>query len=94
MNIALECGLYRTNGMGIQSIGWSDINSYFHMTGRHWPWLASTVKMLSSAYVSEFNDAKDPSRPSPYQDRLDIDLNRDNVKQQLKNFIKAKRKVD
>lgn len=80
--------------MGLQPMAWADVNSYMQATKRDWTWLASTLRQLSLSYINEYHAAKDPARPSPYQERLDVELNRDNVKQQLKNFIKAKRKVD
>ena len=94
MSAAIECGIYTSNGMGLQSISWNDINNYLAVTGRKWRWLGIQLRKISLSYVKEYHAAKDPTRPSPYQERLDIELNRDNVKQQLKNFIKAKRKVD
>ena len=93
INIAFECGVYQSNGMGLQPTSWHDINNYMIATGRKWVWLSQILRKLSLSYLNEYHAAKQPGRPSPYQEQLDVEINRDAVKRQLKNFIKAKRKV-
>lgn len=79
--------------MGLSPISWTEINQYFNAIGLEWTWLAIQIKTLSNHYVDEFYLAKDTSRPSPYQELLDKEINRQAVKKQFANFVKAKRKV-
>ena len=94
INIAFECGLYQSSGMGLQPVGWVDINNYMIATGRKWTWLSKVIRRLSLDYLNEYHAAKEPGKASPFQELLDVEVNRDNVKRQLKNFIKAKKRYD
>lgn len=90
VNHALECGLYTSNGYGAMPISWAEIKAYLGVTLNNWVWLARLLKALSIEYVSEHHKAENPARFSPYQEDLDVENNRAAVRQQLKNFIKAK----
>ena len=59
-----------TTGMGPAPLSWTDIY--------HWsmalektllPWEKLMVKSMSNAYVAEYLEAKDTTRPAPYLDK-------------------------
>lgn len=76
--------------MGISCISWQEVKAWADLTGRNNRWLLSTLKYIGSSYVQEFNLSSDPSRPSPYQDDLDVEVNREAVRKQFASFMKAK----
>lgn len=91
IEISQECGMYQNNGMGIDVVQWSEIESYLRATGQSgWYWLASVLRGISQSFVDEFRQAKDPLRPCPLDDEVDEDAKRKAVSNQVKSFFKSK----
>lgn len=83
--------MYQNNGMGIDVVQWSEIESYLRATGQSgWYWLASVLRGISQSFVDEFRQAKDPLRPCPLDDEVDEDAKRKAVSNQVKSFFKSK----
>lgn len=63
-----ECGPVNNGGMGQVPLTWTDIKDWSGLMGVDVTgWEAGVLKRLSSAYLSEYQQAKDPGRPAPYR---------------------------
>ena len=61
-----EVGPVVNGGMGQSPLSYSDIKTWSDMVGVNVTgWEATTIKNLSNAYLSEYQQAKDPQRPNP-----------------------------
>lgn len=89
VQLAFECGLSHSSGMGLSSMPWSEIISWQKATCNNSLWMGITIRSLSVAYVSEVTAAKEVSRGSPLADRVDKEEQRKAVSNQLKKFIGA-----
>lgn len=87
--LVIECGLSSTSGMGLTSVPWSEVVAWQKATHNNGLWLASTVKSLSVAYVSELSQAKDVTRGSPMADQVDQKKQRQMVSDQFKKLTGA-----
>lgn len=88
IDLARNCGLYESNGMGILPVSWSEIDSWMHRTGRDGIWIAETVRHLSQYYVDEYIKSKDPARQSPMSDEISIEVKRSSVKKQFDSLLR------
>ena len=91
VELAIDCGLSANNGFGISPIPWSEVKSWQDATGNNGYWIAETVRRMSTEYVGEFFAAKHPGRQSPIDDAISIEIKRQSVSQQFKNFVRTKR---
>lgn len=83
--------MYQNNGMGIDVVQWSEIESYLSTTGQSgWYWLASVLRAISQSFVDEFRQAKDPLRTCPLDEEVGEDAKRKAVSNQVKSFFKSK----
>lgn len=82
-----ECGPINNGGMGQAPISWTDIKDWSSLTGINITgWEAGVLKKLSSAYLSEYQQAKDPVRIAPYQPELTEDR-RERVSDKIGNVF-------
>jgi hypothetical protein len=66
-----EAGPVNNGGMGQSPLSWTDIKTWSDMTGVEVSgWEGATIRRLSSSYLSEYQQAKDPSRPAPYSPNI------------------------
>lgn len=81
-----EAGFYSSNGMDITPLSWTEMESWIRVTRKKFPvWVPTLIKELSEAYVSEYKQSSDASRPAPYVDFKHID--RDVVDTNIRSFF-------
>lgn len=85
---ALECGLYRSTGFGVEAIAWIEVRAWAGSVGVKDMWTMTCVKKLSERYVEQLHQAKDPACPAPLS--VDVEVQRETVRNQLRRFIKAR----
>lgn len=96
-----EAGLMSSNGMGPVPLSWVDIESWIRCAEYDLPlWVKLKIKNLSEEYVHELLEAKDMSRPAPYErvvvveDEVDLAAQRTKVQDKLLDFVnRFKRKA-
>ena len=88
-----ECGPVNEGGMGLSPLSWQDIESWSRQTGVNATgWESGVIKTLSSAYLNEYQQAKDPARLSPNM-RLVTEKDHNRVSDQISDvFGKLKKK--
>lgn len=61
-----ELGFYKSTGVGMAPIDWSDIMAWCHLTGTELhPEECRILRKLSFAYVSQYNQSKEHDSPAP-----------------------------
>lgn len=96
-----EAGLMSSNGMGPVPLSWVDIESWIRCAEYDLSlWVKLKIKNLSEEYVHELLEAKDMSRPAPYErvvvveDEVDLAAQRTKVQDKLLDFVnRFKRKA-
>jgi hypothetical protein len=67
--ILFDAGPILQGGMGASPLTATELRAWQQGTGtRLTPWEFRTLRTLSSAYLSELQQASDPSRPPPFGD--------------------------
>lgn len=62
-----EAGIWMHTGMGGVALTWTEIKDWLHCTELQLSyWEIATIRAMSVAYVSEFNQASDKMREAPY----------------------------
>jgi hypothetical protein len=84
-----EAGVMLSNGMGATPLTWQEIDAWIRVTQRVVPiWERSLIRELSEAYVSEYNQAADKSRPAPYVEES-TETKREIIASGWKGFAKS-----
>lgn len=67
--------MYSVNANGISALTWADINQWLQCTERKLDaWEKETIREMSRWYVAEYYEAKEPSRPAPYQSLMSEEI--------------------
>lgn len=83
-----EAGIYVANGMGPSPLSWQEIDAWLSRTKRELPtWAVLLIREMSEVYVSEVNQATEPTRPAPYTDVQYVD--RQKVSDGLKSLFRG-----
>jgi len=97
ITLLFEAGLVQSNGMGVNALSWSEIESWLRVTQLHLStWEKLTIKNMSEVYAGELSTATKIDAPAPYT-HVDEALiaDREMVAAKLKNaFANFKRKIE
>jgi len=88
VDLARDCGLYQSNGMGIIPTPWSEIKSWMEVTHYHGIWIAESMRLLTEKYVNEYHLSSDPDRLSPMDEDITLSSKRELVNKQFESLVR------
>jgi hypothetical protein len=91
VGLLYEAGLAGSNGMGIVSLTWTEINNWMAATDLNLStWEILTIKTLSDAYVGEYSQASSKTRLAPFSQEDDnVVASRAKVADRLRNALRS-----
>ncbi len=68
-------GQAMSTGMGLVPLSWQEMKAFIEVNKLKYLtlWEIGTLKRMSDAYCSEYNQASEPSRQAPYRNDIDIE---------------------
>lgn len=88
-----EAGLFESSGMGAMPLSWKELNSWLYCTSLQLStWEILTIKSMSEAYVSEYNQASEKDRTAPYEHMDEAGVKRQEVDSKLRGFFSTFKK--
>lgn len=96
ISLLFEAGLVQQSGMGVAPLSWQEIQAWLATTSLQLTtWEKLTLKAMSEAYASEYNQASDKTRPAPYvfvPEDVDEDIDRVAIGNKLKSLFRSLKK--